>query len=160
MAPFDQTRFEIDFLTGDGFQIDMFFDEYVLDEIIADFVALVQIDCTDQCFKGISIHVVVVGTKFGGVHDHLVESQFDSNTVHRLALYDFGTGVGQESFPLVLKVFVNDIGYDRIQYGITQKLQPFIIQPSAVTAFYGRRFMEEGLFIKVDVIGIKTEYLV
>lgn len=91
---------------------------------------------------------------------HLVESQFDGNAVHRFALYDFGAGVGEESLPLVLEVFVNDIAYDCIQYGIAQKLQPFVVQPSAVTAFYGRGFMEEGLFIKVDVIGIKTEYLV
>ena len=131
-----------------------------MDEVIADFVALVQIDCTDQCFKGISIHVVVVGVYFGGIHDHLFESQFDGNAVQCITLYDFGAGIGQETFPLVLKVVENDVGYDRIQYGIAQKLQPFIVQPSAVTAFYGRGFMVEGLFIKVDVIGIKTEYLV
>ncbi len=80
--------------------------------------------------------------------------------IQGLTLYDFRAGIGQEAFPLVLKVFVNDVGYSSIQYGITQKLQSFVVQPSTVAAFNGRGFVVEGLLVELDVIGIKTEYLV
>ena len=60
LSPLNQLAFEVDFFIGDGVHTDVFIQNAALHELHAAVIAPVQINGSDECFKGIATHVAVV----------------------------------------------------------------------------------------------------
>ena len=83
-------------------------------------------------------------------YSHLI-----GQAVERLALHKFGAGIGEKALALAGKVLVNDISYDGIQYGISQKLKSLIIHGSPFSVAPCHTLVHEGQLIVADVVGIE-----
>ena len=73
-------------------------------------------------------------------------------------MYDLGTCVCQETFPFSFETFIDNISYDGVEDGVTQKLQSLVVQRTSLLGADGRLLMQERLFVDLDIVRIKSEY--
>ena len=129
-------------------------------EILAISIASIQINRPNQCFESIASHITVMRRMTGCELDQLGQSNLFSEKVQRFARYNLGAGVGQETFPFSFKLPINEITNNGIQDGIPQELQSLVVHQTALIRLDGRRFMEQSLLIDMNVMRIKTQYLI
>ena len=119
----------------------------MFDELLATTVALIHVDCADEGFESVAIHVVVVRCRADIVFHQFVQANFNGKFIQCLTLHDFRTGIGQETFTLPLETFEKDIRHDGIQDGVAQELQAFIVQRAAALGAYEGGFVQHGLLV-------------
>ena len=81
LAPFDKFGFEVDFLARHLVEVDVVLEDFFLHELLAAFIALVQVDSSDKCLESIAVHIAVVRRRTGGILNQFVQPYFYSQFV-------------------------------------------------------------------------------
>ena len=127
LAPFQQFAFEVHLFLCHGVKVNVASDDAVADEPMAVAVASVQIDGSDECFKGVSPDVCVRHSGSLGDVNQFFESHLRSESVERFALHDFGSGGGEESFSFVFEMTEKDVRHHSFEDGVAKIFQPFVV---------------------------------
>lgn len=80
-----------------------------------------------------------MGGRASGVFYQFVQSDFYGQFVECFALYNFGTGVGEETFAASFEMAVYNVSYDGVEDGIAQEFEPFVVDGAS---FSERREMD------------------
>ena len=115
LTPFKEVALEVVLLLGHGFGLDKAFFDKVVNKLIAASVALVQVNGSYQCFKGIAVDMAVVRLGVTVVLDKVVQPDLEGQAVECFALYQFAARGGEEAFAGVGKAMEHDVadhGFD------------------------------------------------
>ena len=133
-------------------------EDFLLHELLAAVVALVQVDGAYEGLEGVAVHVAVVRRGARGVFHQFVQPYFHGQLVQRLALHYLGAGVGEEAFAASLEVAVDDVAHNGVQDGVAQEFEPFVVQGAALFGAEEGGLVEQCLAVDADVAGKEAEY--
>ena len=160
LAPLDELGFEVDFFARHLVQIDVALEYFLLHELLAAVVTLVDVYGTDEGFESIAVHVAVVRRRARGRLYQFVQSDVYGQLVQCFALYDFGAGIGQETFAFPFEMTVDDVAYDGVEDGVAEKFQPFVVQGTAFFGTQGGGFVQQCLLVNLYVARVEAQYLI
>ena len=157
LAPLDELALVVHLLVGYLIEVEQAMEDALVDELHATGIATVEIDGTDEGFKGISTHVAIVaGTGDGGL-DKFVEANLYGYAVECIALHHLRAGVSEKSFAFTLKMMIHQVAYDGSQDGIAQKLQALVVHTLAISRAGVHRLVHQRLLVVVQMAGIETK---
>ena len=162
LTPFDEPAFEVCFGLFQGLDIHMWLDDADNQEILGEYISLIQVDCSDQRLESVaeqrSLFIGLINHP-GIILDKFVEPQLLGQLIEMRPAYNFRAHFRQKAFSFIGVFFEKQLGHDRSQYGIPQKLQPLIAVLGAVLHRYGHGFMAEGQLIEVQVARNKPQHI-
>ena len=123
-------------------------------------VAAVKVNGTDQGFKGISAQVTVVRRAMPIGQDELVYTHLLRQFVERVALYQLGAGIGEETLAFAGEVVIHYIANDGIQDGVAKKFKPLVVHRLAFLVTVHDALMHQGHLVVTNVVGVETYNLV
>ena len=115
---------------------------------------------TDESLQSVAAEIVVVGRYVYGIPDSLVQPEFPPHLIERLAADDAGTGHGKEAFTGVPVMPVQINRHNGTQNRIAEEFQTLIVQLVAGSIRKGKRTMEQGNPVEVNISRAKPQELI
>ena len=157
LAPLYQLALEVHFLVRHLVEVDKLRQDAFLHEAHARAVAAVQVDGPYEGFERISFHIAVMRGHVSVGYYELAYAYFVCQAVERLALYDFASCRGKESFALAFEVTENYVAHDGVEYCVAKELKAFVVYGFTLCVALGHAAVHERLLVEVDVVRVKSD---
>ena len=128
LAPFDEFALVVFFLLRHFVDVDEAAEDDVAHEFLADGIAAVEVEGSEEGFEGIAVHVTVVGRRDGAfVQDEFVEPDLHGELVEGVAAHEFAAQGGEVAFLLVGVALVEQVGDDGAEDGVAEVFEPLVV---------------------------------
>ena len=75
-------------------------------------------------------------------------------------MHEFRARIGQKSLALAWEMAIDNVADNRLENGIAEKFEPFVIDGLSFVVALRRTAVEKGRFVIVDMVWVEAQYLV